>query len=216
MHRDSAGEQNRSPALSAKMHLIAQKRILSSGLLQSRRGAGTIQPILRKGVEQARMKVILHDLDPSWDDRIRARCDRAIAADGKYAPCQGCFGCWTRHPAECYIKDRLQQVCRVIGRADELVIVTRNLYGGYSAAVKNVLDRSIGTSTPFSTYRGRQMHHTLRYGKHALWKVIVYGEITEAEKASFRELAERNAVNDGYARAEVLFVRDLAEGEGSL
>ena len=64
------------------------------------------------------------------------------------------------------MKDKLRQVCRLIGRADELVIVTKNLYGGYSAAVKNVLDRSIGTSTPFSTYRGRQMHHTLRYGKH--------------------------------------------------
>ena len=68
------------------------------------------------------------------------------------------------------MKDKLQQVCRIIGQADELVIITKNLYGEYSAAVKNMLDRSIGTSTPFSTYRGRQMHHTLRYGKHDLWK----------------------------------------------
>ncbi len=114
------------------------------------------------------MKVILHDLDPRYEAMIASKCDRSVAADGKYAPCQGCFGCWTRHPAECAMKDRLHQVCRVIGQADELVIVTKNLYGGYSAAVKNVLDRSIGTSTPFSTYRGRQMHHTLRYGKHDL------------------------------------------------
>ena len=114
------------------------------------------------------------------------------------------------------MKDKLRQVCRVVGRADELVIVTKNLYGGYSAAVKNVLDRSIGTSTPLSTYRGRQMHHTLRYGKHTLLKVLVYGEITEAEKASFRTLAERNAVNDGYARAEVQFISDLSELEALL
>ena len=162
------------------------------------------------------MKVILHDLDRSFDGMLEAKCDRAIAADGKYAPCQGCFGCWTKHPAECFMKDKLQQVCRVIGRADELVIVTKNLYGGYSAAVKNVLDRSIGTSTPFSTYRGWQMHHTLRYGKHELWKVIVYGEITGEEKDSFRYLAERNAINDGYARAEVLFIQDLSELEALL
>ena len=112
--------------------------------------------------------------------------------------------------------DKLQQVCRVIGRADELVIVTKNLYGAYSTAVKNVLDRSIGTSTPFSTYRGRQMHHTLRYGKHDLWKVVVYGEVSESEKTTFRHMAERNAVNDGYERSEVIFLDDLAELEAAL
>ena len=155
------------------------------------------------------MKVILHDLKSrACAERIEAKCELAIAADGKYAPCQGCWGCWTKHPAACSMKDRLQQVCRIVGKADELLIITANLYGGYSAEVKNVLDRSIGTSTPLSTYRGGQMHHTLRYGKHGLWKVIVYGEITEAEKATFRYLAERNAINDGFERSEVVFVQD--------
>ena len=114
------------------------------------------------------------------------------------------------------MKDPLRQACRIIGQADELVIITQNLYGEYSAAVKNVLDRSIGTSTPFSTYRGRQMHHTLRYGKHALWKVIVYGDITEEEKATFRYRAERNAINDGYTRSEVVFIQALSELEDLL
>lgn len=162
------------------------------------------------------MKVLIHDLDRERSEALGSGYDRVIEADGRYAPCQGCFGCWTKHPAECGMKDTLHQVCRETGRADELVIVTKNLYGGYSAAVKNVLDRSIGTSTPFSTYRGRLMHHTLRYGKHDLWKVIVYGEITEAEKATLRDLAKCNAVNDGYARSEVVFLSDLAELEGSL
>ena len=162
------------------------------------------------------MKVILYDLGPEYEDLIKEKCGRAVAADGKYAPCQGCFGCWTKHPAECFMKDKLKQVCRLIGRADELVIVTKNLYGGYSAAVKNVLDRSIGTSTPLSTYRGRQMHHTLRYGKHELWKVVVYGEASGAEMATFRSMAERNAVNDGYERSEVIFLKDLAELEAAL
>lgn len=162
------------------------------------------------------MKVIIHDLGHQYDEMIGSRCDRVITADGQYAPCQGCFGCWTRHPAECKIKDSLHQICRIIGRSDELVIITENLYGGYSAAVKNVLDRSIGTSTPFSTYRGGQMHHTLRYGKHDLWKVIVYGETTAEEKDTFRCLAGRNAINDGYGRSEVVFLADLAELEEQL
>ena len=162
------------------------------------------------------MKVILHDLDSSYDELIAARCDRVIRADGKYAACQGCFGCWTKHPAECFMKDKLQQVCRVIGTADPLVIITKNLYGAYSPAVKNVLDRAIGSSTPFSTYRGRQMHHTLRYGRREAMKVIVYGDATEAEKATFTLTAERNAVNEGYDRAEIVFLPDLKELEGAL
>ena len=162
------------------------------------------------------MKVIIHDLESRYDGLIREHCDHVIAADGRYAPCQGCFGCWTSHPAECFMKDGLRQVCRVIGQADELVIVTKNLYGGYSAAVKNVLDRSIGTSTPFSTYRGGQMHHTLRYGKHGLWKVVVYGDITGEERETFRLLAQRNAINDGFERSEAVFLENLEGLEASL
>lgn len=163
------------------------------------------------------MKLLIHDLGSPYAELCEARADVAFAADGKYAPCQGCFKCWTKHPAECFMKDSLQQACRMIGEADELVIVTENLYGSYSAAIKNVLDRSIGTSTPFSVYRGGQMHHTLRYGKkEGCWKVIVYGDATEAERETFRYLAERNAVNEGIARSEVLFIDDLGELEGLL
>jgi len=159
------------------------------------------------------VKVIIHDLDSTYNSLIESRCDRMVPADGNYAPCQGCFECWTKHPAECFMKDKLRQVCRIIGQSDEVVIITKNLYGGYSAAVKNVLDRSIGTSTPLSTYRGRQMHHTLRYGKHGLWKVVVYGDITDAEKDTFRYLAERNAINDGFERSEVVFIGNPEELE---
>lgn len=156
------------------------------------------------------MKVIIHDLDIQHHEMFRIQCDAVIHADGKYAPCQGCFGCWTKHPAECFMKDSLRQASRVIGQTDELVIITENLYGTYSPAVKNVLDRSIGTSTPLSTYRSRQMHHTLRYGKHGLFKVIVYGDTTEQEKETFRYTAKRNAINDGFEKAEVIFLNDFS------
>ena len=160
------------------------------------------------------MKVVIHDLEGPYAKMLEAAFDQAIRADGRYAPCQGCFGCWTKHPAECFMKDSLQQVCRIVGQADDLVIVTKNLYGSYSADIKNVLDRSIGTSTPLSTYRGGQMHHTLRYGKHDTWKVVVYGDITEDEKESFRYLAERNAINNGFESSDVTFIDDLSELEG--
>ena len=155
------------------------------------------------------MKVIIHDLGEEYNEILQRKCDVLIHADGKYAPCQGCFGCWTKHPAQCYMKDSLQTVCRTIGKADELIIVSENYYGGYSPAIKNVLDRSIGSSTPLSTYRGKQMHHTLRYGRHDLFKVYTYGDITEQEKDTFELIAARNALNDGYRESEVVVLKSL-------
>lgn len=65
-------------------------------------------------------KVIIYDLERQYDDLIASKCDHALPADGKYAPCQGCFGCWTKQPDECFMKDKLQQVCRIIGQADNM------------------------------------------------------------------------------------------------
>lgn len=156
------------------------------------------------------MKVVLHDIP------LTPGVDAALYADGKYAPCVGCFGCWTRHPARCRLRDRLETVCRVIGRADELVIVTENCYGAYSPAVKNVLDRSIGCSTPLSTYRGRLMHHMLRYGRHERLRVIVYGDVTESERETFQRMVKCNAVNYGYQQSEVVFVENPSAVEAML
>lgn len=157
------------------------------------------------------MRVIVHDLGTEYNEILQKKCDVVVDANGKYAPCQGCFGCWTKHPAECHMKDSLHTVCRVIGKADELVIISENCYGSYSPKIKNVLDRSIASSTPLSTYRGKQMHHTLRYGKHDLWKVLVYGDITKEEKSTFELMAERNALNDGYEKSEVVVLQSLQE-----
>ena len=155
------------------------------------------------------MRILIHDRDEAFDARMKEKFDRVIYADGKYAPCQGCFHCWTKTPAACEMKDVLHEICRVIGQADDLVIVTENWYGGYSPAVKNILDRAIGASTPLSTYRGGEMHHTLRYGKHGAWTVLVYGDTSEGEKETWKLMVKRNAVNHGYRSCEVSFIPDV-------
>ena len=157
------------------------------------------------------MKTVLHDLGKEQNEKFLASADRVVCADGRYAPCQGCFKCWTKHPAACAMKDALHQACRVLGTTDDLTIITENLYGSYSRAVKNILDRSIATSTPFSTYRGGQMHHTLRYGKRNCLRVIVYGSITDAEKNTWQLMTERNAMNMGFTAHSVTFCADAEE-----
>lgn len=160
------------------------------------------------------MKTVIHDLGKEQNEKLLAAADRVVCADGRYAPCQGCFKCWTKHPAACELRDALYQASRILGSSEDLTIISENLYGGFSPAVKNLLDRSIGTSTPLSTYRSRQMHHTLRYGKRNCLRVIVYGDFTEAEKSTLRLTAERNAVNMGFREHSVTFCADAEEAGG--
>lgn len=157
------------------------------------------------------MKTIIHDLGKEENDRLLAAADQVICADGRYAPCQGCFKCWTKHPAACEMKDALHHASRALGNSEDVTLITENLYGGYSAPIKNLLDRCIGVSTPLSTYRGGQMHHTLRYGKRNCLRVIVYGDVTDAEKSTLRLMAERNAVNMGFREHSVTFCADKDE-----
>ena len=60
------------------------------------------------------MKTIIHDLPEQKASLLSGIQAHIISADGKYAPCQGCFGCWTKTPAECYMKDALHTVCRIV------------------------------------------------------------------------------------------------------
>ena len=152
------------------------------------------------------MKVIIHDLGAEYTALFEQKADSVIHADGRYAPCQGCFGCWTKHPMQCMMKDKLQYASRLLAQADEMTIVTKNCYGSYSPAVKNVLDRAISSTTPLSWFRGGDMHHVLRKGGGGtLLRVIVYGSMTQQERDTFTLMAQRNAHNDGFARAEVVF-----------
>lgn len=150
-------------------------------------------------------RVIIHDLGVNYHEMLRTKCSYLIYADGKYAGCQGCFSCWTKHPAKCFIHDKLEKISRIVGQTDELLIITENYYGAYSPSVKTILDRSIGLSTPLSTYRGGEMHHTLRYGSHNAIKVYVYGDTWEQEKLTFKLMVKKNAINYGYMESQVIF-----------
>ena len=164
-----------------------------------------MQHMLQTDKRMSFLKIIIHDLDIEFQRLLQSKCNRLICADGKYAGCQGCFSCWTKHPAECMIHDNLKEISRLVGRADELVIITQNCYGTYSPAVKAILDRSIGISTPLSTYRVKETHHVLRYGAHDALKIFAYGDFLQNEKVSFELTARKNALNYGYKKSQVIF-----------
>ncbi len=153
------------------------------------------------------MKLLIHDFVGPCPTSFDA--DKVIPADGKYAPCKGCFHCWTKHAARCDYKDALEEIARILGGADTLLIATKNCYGSYSPNVKILLDRSIGTSSPLSCFRGGKMHHTLRYGKKDAFFVYVYGPLTERERQTWEALVENNGINEGFTRHRVDFFPSL-------
>ena len=95
---------------------------------------------------------LIHDLTPSQLSRLLPESSgyTVIDANHKAAFCQGCFGCWLKSPGQCVIKDSLQTVSTEIGCSQQVIIFSRCCYGGFSPAVKRVLDRSIAVSLPFS------------------------------------------------------------------
>ncbi|MBR4082433.1 MAG: NAD(P)H-dependent oxidoreductase [Clostridia bacterium] len=160
------------------------------------------------------MKIIIHDLPAETAALLDTGDAQVVCADGHYAQCVGCFACWTKTPTECGFKDRLHKISQEVGRAEDMVVITKNCYGMFSPAVKNVFDRGISATTPLTFFRSGETHNLLRYGKKGSMIVYAYGDMTEAEEATMRLLIERNAVNYAYAHWELHRVASLEEMEG--
>ena len=113
------------------------------------------------------MNLVIHDFSAEeWSliaDRYK---DWKVISDlGGIRPCIGCFCCWTSGTGECVFKDGYHDMCSLIHEADEMVVMSRYTYGGFSSFVKNVFDRSIGYVLPeFETAYG-EMHHKRRFSE---------------------------------------------------
>ena len=159
------------------------------------------------------MKVIIHDLREG-EALFLGKSDKdsvVIHANNQYAPCCGCFKCWLKNAGFCTMKDALQHIGALIGQSDPLIIVSRCCYGGYSSPVKAVLDRAIGNSLPFFTWRGGQTHHIGRYPCRKLLRVYFYGECTKFEQETAKEVVARNRLNLGYEKADVVFFENIEQ-----
>lgn len=113
------------------------------------------------------------------------------------APCAGCFGCWTRTPGECVIKDDARDVVGSYVGSDLVVYVTPVTFGGYSSELKKLLDRIIlSVLDPRFTVVGGEVHHRLRYRRYP--KTVGFGTLPspdpEAERL-FARLVARNGIN---------------------
>ncbi|MFA7673041.1 MAG: flavodoxin family protein [Clostridia bacterium] len=154
------------------------------------------------------MKLIIHDLTPEQEIEVllpkQDTC--VISDDGSIKPCIGCFGCWIKTPGQCVIRDNYGNMGETLSKCDELILISRCTYGGFSPFVKNVLDRSISYIHPFFIIKNGEMHHRLRYNRHLNMSVYFYSSgLTEQDRTIAKSLVKANAINLHGIVTEVLF-----------
>lgn len=125
------------------------------------------------------MNLVIHDLTAEEFSKIEDNYNGwdVISNDKVIKPCVGCFSCWVKTPGCCIIKDGYDNLGKLVAQANELVIISRYTFGGFSSFVKNVIDRSLSLNLPYFEIKNNEMHHTHRY-QNVLQELTVhfYGE----------------------------------------
>ena len=151
------------------------------------------------------MKLILSDrpLDLTVKDPDQIKVIDLSAL--KIHNCVGCFGCWTKTPGRCVIRDDAVTVYPLIAQSDHVIYVSRIKYGGYDTVMKTMLERAIPVQQAFIHLVDGECHHVQRAVAPKQAVIVGYGADSPEEQALFRRLVERNARNMNFEDFQVLF-----------
>ena len=151
------------------------------------------------------MKLILSDrpLDLTVKDSDQIKVIDLSAL--KIHNCVGCFGCWTKTPGRCVIRDDAVKVYPLIAQSDGVIYVSRIKYGGYDTVMKTMLERAIPVQQAFIHLVDGECHHVQRAVAPKQAVIIAYGDSGPEEQALFRRMVERNARNMNFERFQVIF-----------
>ncbi len=154
------------------------------------------------------MGLLIHDLSPEEWTKVSREYDGwdIVSDNSSIRPCVGCFSCWNRDPGRCAIKDGYDNMGALIHHADEVVVISRYAYGGFSGFVKNVFDRCLGYVLPQFEVAGGETHHQKRYDEDKPFTFIFYGhDLNEDEKNSARRYVTAVCANIRGHVKEVIF-----------
>ncbi|MBQ4311259.1 MAG: flavodoxin family protein [Oscillospiraceae bacterium] len=129
------------------------------------------------------MKLLIHDLNEREWEKIadKYRGWEIISDNGRIKPCVGCFGCWIKDPGKCVIRDGYERSGILLHKAEEITVMSRYTYGGFSSFIKNVFDRSISVVLPYFEKYDGEMHHKARYHGNIPIRFIFRGTGLTAE-----------------------------------
>ncbi len=126
----------------------------------------------------------------------------------KIANCIGCFGCWTKTPGKCVIRDDAVKVYPIIAKSDTLLYISHIKYGGYDTVMKTMLERAIPVQQAFIRIVAGETHHIQRKVTPKKATIIAYGDIGEEEKEVFKKLIARNAHNMNFENYSIIFTTE--------
>ena len=151
------------------------------------------------------MKIILSDRPLSLDLGNREDVVSFDLSHMKIAPCVGCFGCWTRTPGKCVIRDDAVRVYPRLAESDTAIYVSRVRYGGYDMVMKTMLERAIPVQQAFIRLLDGETHHVQRAVVPKKATIVAYGVRDREEENLFRRLVARNAKNMSFQSYEIRF-----------
>ena len=134
--------------------------------------------------------------------------ERSTLSALRIANCVGCFGCWTKTPGRCVIRDDAVRVYPLIARSEQVLYVSRVKYGSYAPVMKTMLERAIPIQQAFIRIHHGETHHIQRAVAEKDAVILAYGDTGDEEQALFRLLAARNAHNMLFRSWSVRFLRE--------
>lgn len=126
----------------------------------------------------------------------------------KIQNCIGCFGCWTKTPGKCVIRDDAIEVYPYIAKSDTLLYISHIKYGSYDTVMKTMLERCIPVQQAFIRLLKGETHHIQRDVIPKRATILAYGDICDAEKEIFKRLVARNAYNMNFESYKINFVTE--------
>ena len=154
------------------------------------------------------MKLLLSDRPLSLE--IPHRDDVAFVdlSRLKISNCVGCFGCWTKTPGRCVIRDDATKVYPLIAQSEAVLYVSRIRYGGYDTIMKTMLERAIPVQQAFIRILDGETHHVQRRVVPKKATILAYGDPDAEEREIFRQLIARNAHNMNFETHRVVFCQE--------
>ncbi len=146
-----------------------------------------------------------HLMDRGW------HVDQMDVHTARIGMCRVCNACAFRTPGECALRDDGREIPRLMAQSDLFAFVSEIRFGGYPAAAKRALERTLPTVHPlFMVYRG-EMHHRLRYTRRPLLVFVGWQASPDPEaRLLYTRLTERNAINFQADHRTVVLEGDLA------
>ena len=120
--------------------------------------------------------------------------------------CIGCFGCWTKTPGKCIIRDDATKIYPLIAKSKKIIYVSRVKFGTYDSLMKTMLERAIPIQKAFIQLYHGETHHIQRDVTEKNAVIIAYGCNNKEEQELFKQLVDRNAHNMRFQTHKVIFV----------